>query len=414
MRSTRRTKYLVLWSILGPGLIAGTADNDPSGIAGYSLAGAHYGYSLLWILIPVFLALFLCQDMCARMAAVTGKGLADLIRERFGVRVTLLAMGTLLVANLATTVSEFAGIVSATSVLAGEAARWVVVPVSVAACWWLIARGDYKRFERILIAGAAVLLAYIPSAFLAKPDWSEVGRSLTRIQPPAGGFNAESVIMIVQIIGTTITPWGLFYIQSAMRDKGIRLREIGLARADVGVGSFYTVFIAFFVLIACAATLYVSGIRVEDAAQAAVALEPAAGHLARFLFAFGLLCAGLYGAIIVPLSTSYAVTESLGTESSLGRRVAESPLFIGLYLTQVVVGAAIALSPGMNLLWLIILPNVVGAVLLPIILVMIYRLVNDRALMGEHVNTRLYNALAMLVVSTLVVLSVAMLVMQFV
>ncbi len=414
MRSTRRTKFLVLWSILGPGLIAGTADNDPSGIAGYSLAGAHYGYTLLWILIPVFVALFLCQDMCARMAAVTGKGLADLIRERFGVRITLLAMGTLLVANLATTVSEFAGIVSATNVLAGAMARWIVVPVSVLACWWLIARGDYRRFERILIAGAAVLLAYIPSAFLAKPDWSEVSRSLAQIQPPAGGFDSESVIMIVQIIGTTITPWGLFYIQSAMRDKGIRMRELGLARADVGVGSFYTVFIAFFVLIACAATLFAANIRIEDAAQAAVALEPAAGHLARFLFAFGLLCAGLYGAIIVPLSTSYAVTESLGTESSLGRRVAESPLFIGLWLTQVVLGGAIALSPGMNLLWLIILPNVVGAVLLPIILIMIYRLVNDRTLMGEHVNSRLYNVMAMLVVVTLVVLSIVMLVMQFV
>ncbi len=411
MRSKRRKSLLVWFAVLGPGLIAGTADNDPSGIAGYSMAGAHYGYSMLWMLLPIMLALVICQEMCARMAAVTGKGLADLIRENFGVKTTLLAMSTLLIANVSTCISEFAGIVSASHLLFGPLSHFIIVPLVAFGCWWLVAKGDYRKVERVLIAGASVYLLYIVSAVLAKPEW---GKVLSNFLPnaPRDGVTQDYVWQIIQIIGTTITPWGLFYIQSAMRDRGAKKSDLQDVRIDVGVGSFYTVFIAFFVVVACAATLYAKGIHINDAAQAAVGLRPAAGALAMIVFALGLFNAGWYGALTVPLSTAYAITESLGWESGLGRRVKESPLFLSVFGWQILIAAIISIIPKINLLYLIVLPNIVGGMLLPVILLMILRLANNRELMGNYTNSKFFNAIAYLMTAVLLVLSVVLIAMS--
>ncbi len=407
MRSKRRKSLLVWFAVLGPGLIAGTADNDPSGITGYSMAGAHYGYSMLWMLLPIMLALIISQEMCARMAAVTGKGLADLIRENFGVKVTLLAMSTLLVANVATCVSEFAGVVSASHLMFGPWSHYIVVPLVALGCWWLVSKGDYRKIEKVLLYGASVYLLYIVSAVMAKPEWGAVFNSFLP-KAPVKGYTQDYVWQIIQIIGTTITPWGLFYIQSAMRDRGAKKSDLTDVRVDVGIGSFYTVFIAFFIVVACAATLYTHGIRIQDAAQAAEGLRPAAGALAMGIFAVGLFNAGWYGALTVPLSTAYAITESLGWESGLGRRVKESPLFLAVFGWQILFAAVVSIIPHINLLFLIVLPNIVGGVLLPIILIMILRLANNRDLMGEHVNSKAFNVIAYAMTGVLLVLSVGL------
>jgi NRAMP (natural resistance-associated macrophage protein)-like metal ion transporter len=404
-----KSQLLILLSVVGPGIIAANADNDASGIYGYSLAGAQYGYSMLWVLVLVTISLGVCQEMCARMGAVTGKGLADLIREEYGVKVTLFAMVTLLIANYATTVSEFAGITAAIEMFASPATRgivrWTIVPLVGLGVWLLVTRGSYRRVERVLLYASLIYLAYIASAFMAHPPWGAVLRQT--FWPGKVHLDRDYVFMVINVVGTTITPWGQFYIQSSVRDKGIRAEEYGYTRADVLFGAFFTNFIAFFIIVCCGATLFVRGQvpNFEDAGQVAKALAPAAGFLAAKLFALGLFNASCFGAITVPLSTAYAVTESLGSESGLGRRGREAPLFVGVFTLLIVVSALTVLLGGKNLTFLIILPNIVGAVLLPIILVLMLRLINDKRLMGPYVNSRIYNLIAWITTIVLIVLS---------
>jgi Mn2+/Fe2+ NRAMP family transporter len=409
-RRLRKSQLTLLLSVVGPGIIAANADNDASGIYGYSLAGAQYRYSMLWILVLSTIALGVAQEICARMGAVTGKGLADLIREEYGVKVTLFAMAALLVANFATTVSEFAGILAAVQLFAGPKARFVVLPVVALVVWLVVVRGSYKRLERLLLGASFIYLLYIVSAFLAHPHWQDVLRETVWPNFKAIAPIKDYVFMIVNVIGTTITPWGQFYIQSSVRDKGIQAKEYHLTRIDVLFGAFFTNFIAFFIIVCCGATLFAAGIhQVDDAGQVAKALKPLAGPGAAILFAIGLFNASCFGAITVPLSTAYAITEALGWESGMGRSAREAPLFIGTYTFLIVASVLLVMLFPNNLAALIILPNIVGAVLLPIILILMLKLVNTKRLMGEYTNSRAFNAIAGTTTVVLIVLSFALL-----
>jgi NRAMP (natural resistance-associated macrophage protein)-like metal ion transporter len=410
LRPARRLppRVLLLLSVVGPGIIAANADNDASGIYGYSLAGAQYGYGMLWVLVLVTISLGVCQEICARMGAVTGKGLADLIREEYGVKVTAFAMAALLIANYATTVSEFAGITAAVELFAVPRARFIVVPLVAFVVWLLVTRGNYKRVERILLYASLIYLAYIASAFMAHPPWGTVMRHT--VWPGRIHWDHDYTFMVINVIGTTITPWGQFYIQSSVRDKGIRAEQYGYTRADVLFGAFFTNLIAFFIIVCCGATLFRPGhpANFDDAGQIAIALRPIAGTAAAYLFAFGLFNACCFGAITVPLSTAYAVTESLGSESGLGRRVREAPMFIGVFTLQIVAAVVTVLFGGNNLAFLIILPNIVGGILLPIILILMLRLVNDKRLMGEYTNSPIYNLIAWITTVVLILLSLVL------
>lgn len=407
-------RLVLFFAILGPGIIAANADNDASGIYGYSLAGAQYQYAMLWVLVVSTVALGVAQEMCARMGAVTGKGLADLIREEYGVRITVLAMACLLVANFATTVSEFAGILAAVEIYAGPNARFIILPLVAAMVWFLVARGTYKRLEQILLGASAVYLLYIASAFLSHPNWGHVFSetivpNLRKISPLR-----DYVFMVINVVGTTITPWGQFYIQSSVRDKGITPAQYKVTRLDVFFGAFFTNFIAFFIIVCCGATLYAAGIHdIQDAGQAAKALLPLAGPLATVFFAIGLFNASCFGAIAVPLSTAYAVTEALGWESGVGRRAREAPLFIGTFTFIIAASVLLVMMFPSHLTALIILPNIVGGVLLPVILVLMLRLVNKKRLMGHYTNSRTYNVIAWTTTVVLIALSVILIATNF-
>jgi Mn2+/Fe2+ NRAMP family transporter len=405
-------RMMLVLGVLGPGIIAANADNDASGIYGYSLAGAAYRYEMLWVLVLSTFALGIAQEMCARMGAITGRGLADLIREEYGVKITLLAMAALLIANFATTVSEFAGILAGAQVfLSPIVSRFVVIPLLAVGVWFLVTRGSYRRLEKVLLGASLIYLLYIVSAFMAHPNWHQVLHSTVKPNFHAINPLKDYVFMVINVVGTTITPWGQFYIQSSVRDKGIKPQEYPLLRADVLFGAFFTNFIAFFIIVCCGATLYAAGIHnIDDAGQAAKALAPLAGSGAVILFVIGLVNASLFGAITVPLSTAYAVTESLGWESGVGRQSREAPLFIGIFSFLVAASAILVVLFPNHLTTLILLPNIVGAVLLPIILVLMLLLINKRRLMGRHVNGPIYNVAAWTLTVVLVILSAALLV----
>ncbi len=410
----RQSNIRLFLAILGPGLIAAAADNDATGIYGYSLAGAAYKYEMLWVLVIVTFSLAVMQEIGARMGAVTGKGLADLIREQYGVKITLFAMITLLVANFSTTVAEFAGVEAAAEVFAPNTIRFIVVPLAALAVWLFVTRGSYRSVERPLIIGSAIYFAYVISALLAHPRWGEVLHAT--IAPNFGVIHplGAYIFMVINVVGTTITPWGQFYIQSSVRDKGITTEDYGYERTDVFFGAFFTNFIAYFIIACCGATLFMAGIHnVNDAGQAALALKPLAGGLATILFAIGLLNASLFGAITVPLSTAYAITEALGWESGIGRRIKEAPLFIGIFTFLIAASALIVMFLGKNLTLLIILPNIIGGILLPIILILTIRLVNNREIMGRYTNSRTYNLIAWITVVVLILLSLVLLVTSF-
>ena len=407
------SRLFLFLSILGPGIIAANADNDASGILGYSQAGAQYRYAMLWVLALSTIALGVAQEICARMGAITGKGLADLIREEYGVKVTLFAMATLLVANFATTVSEFAGILAAVELFAGPRARFIALPLVGIMVWLLVSRGTFQRLEKILLGASLIYLFYIGSAYLSHPYWPTVIKetfipNLKDVSPIR-----DYVFMIINVVGTTITPWGQFYIQSSVRDKGVKPEKYHETRVDVLFGAFFTNFIAFFIIVACGATLYKAGIHnLDDAGQAARALKPLAGQWAAVLFGVGLFNASCFGAITVPLSTAYAVTEALGSESGVGRRAREAPLFLGTFSFLIIASVIVVMLFPRHLTTLIILPNIVGAVLLPIILVLMLKLVNEKRIMGDHVNSKAFNVIAWTTTVVLIALSVILLVVN--
>jgi len=383
-------RLIAFLAVLGPGFITANVDNDPGGILTYSQAGAQYGYQLLWTLIPTTIALIVIQEMAARMGAVTGKGLSDLIREEFGLRATFFTMLVLGVADFGNIISEFAGLASGMGIFG--ISKYLVVPAGAVLVWTLIVRGKYKKVERILILASLIYFTYPISAFFAKPDWD---LALKQTFIPTFSSDPNYIILIVGLIGTTITPWMQFYLQAAVVEKGVDTRHYGLCRLDVIVGCIVTDVIAFFIVVACGATIYHSSHHdITDAAQAASALVPFAGKFAAILFAVGLVNASLLSAAILPLATSYNICEGLGFESGIDKRFSEAPIFYWLYTLLILGGAAFVLIPHLPLLKFILFSQVANGILLPFVLVYMLLLVNRPRLMGTFKNKPWQNYIA--------------------
>ncbi len=395
-----RKRILAYLAILGPGMITANAGNDAGGIATFASVGAEFGYRLLWVLIPITISLGIVQEMCARMGAVTGKGLADLIRERFGVRWTALVMLTLLIANGGVTVSEFVGIAAATELFGVP--RFISVPFAAISVWWLVVKGSYQRVERVFLMMSLVFLGYVVSAFLSRPNWTEVAVGLVK---PTFGFDQAFLFTFVAIVGTTISPYMQVYVQSSVVEKGITADNYAETRTDVWVGTLFAILIAFFIVVSTAATLHQYGIRVETAADAARALRPLASRYAETLFAVGLFGASMLAAGVLPLATAYSISEALGFEKGVSRSFREAPIFLGTFTFLVAVGAAIAVIPGLPLIRVLVVTQVINGLLLPVVLFAILRLVNDREIMGAHVNGTIYNAAAWLTAIVVTLLS---------
>jgi Mn2+/Fe2+ NRAMP family transporter len=397
----RRRRLLTYLAILGPGMITANAGNDAGGIATYASAGAEHGYRLLWILLPITISLGIVQEMCARMGAVTGKGLADLIRERFGVRWTAFVMLALLIANGGVTVSEFVGIAAATEIF--SVPRYVSVPIAASAIWWLIVKGSYKRVERVFLLMSLVFLGYVVSAFLAHPDWHAVAVSMVR---PSFSFEPVYLFTIVALVGTTISPYMQVYVQSSVVEKGVTVEDYTETKIDVWAGTVFSICIALFIIVSTAATLHRRGMHIESAADAAVALRPLAGPYAQTLFAIGLFGASMLAAGVLPLATAYSISEALGFEKGVSRTFREAPIFIGVFTFLIAVGAAIAVIPELPLIRVLLVTQVINGLLLPVILIAVLRLVNNRELMGAHVNGPIYNLAAWLTTAVVCALSI--------
>lgn len=392
-------------AILGPGIITSTVDNDATGIAGYALAGARYGYGMLWVLLLCTVALAVIQEMAGRMGAATGKGLADLIREQFGVRITVLAMVALLIANAATIVAEFAGIASAAEILG--ISRYIAVPLAALAVWFLVVWGSYRRVERVLLAGSAIFLVYVIAGFVVHPDWGAVLHSSV---VPSFQFSPGYLTVFIGLIGTTITPWMQFYQQATVVDKGISAEDYPFERWDIWIGACILDVAAVFIIVVTGATLFVHHVPINTAADAAEALRPLAGRFASLLFALGLLNASLMAGAVLPLSTSYALSEAFGLERGVNRGFREAPAFLGLYSGLIAVGALTVLLPHAPLFALLWLPNVGGGILLPLILLLMLKLVNTRRLMGDLTNGPINNLIAGSTAAAIVAVTVIFLV----
>jgi Mn2+/Fe2+ NRAMP family transporter len=383
-------RLAAFFAVMGPGFITANVDNDPGGILVYSQAGAKFGYSLLWTLIPTTIALIVVQEMAARMGAVTGKGLSDLIREEFGLRVTFFTMAVLGLADLGNIAAEFAGIASGMGIFG--ISKYLSVPIGAAVVWFVIVRGSYKPVERIFILLSLIYFTYPISAFLAHPDWPQ---ALRRTVIPEWNANPDYLVMIVALMGTTVTPWMQFYLQASIVEKGITEKHFSLSRWDVILGCIVTDVVAFFIVVACAATLYKSGHgEIHDAAEAALALAPFAGKFATVLFAIGLVNASMLSAAILPLATAYNVCEGLGFESGVDKRFSQAPVFYGFYTFLIVVSAGAVLIPRLPLLKLILYSQVVNGVLIPFVLIFMLILVNKRGLMGDWKNGMWANVIA--------------------
>ena len=399
-----RRGLIAFLAVMGPGLIAGIAGNDAGGITTYSVMGATTGLTLLWVFPITILILAVVQEIAARLGVVTGQGLSDLIRDRFGVRWTAFAMVVLLVANLANTVAEFSGAAAALDIFG--VSRYVTVPVVAVAIWALVLFSSYRTVERVFLAVSLVFVAYIFSAILAHPDWSQVGHAL--ITPNLSGLSPSILLLIVGVVGTTITPYMQFYLQSAVAEKGIGEEELVLEQADAVGGAVWTNVIAVFIVIATALTIYAVGGTITSASDAAKALEPVAGNLAEVLFAIGLFGASVLAATIMPISTSFVICEAFGWESGVGNRFSDARAFFGIYTFVLAVGALVVLIPGIDLLPVILASQYLQGLLLPIVLVFMVLLVNDKVLMGRHANGRIANLLAWLSVGLVIVLDVVL------
>jgi NRAMP (natural resistance-associated macrophage protein)-like metal ion transporter len=399
-----RYRLLALFAIIGPGFITANVDNDPGGILTYSQAGAKYGYTLLWTLIPTTVALIVVQEMAARMGAITGKGLSDLIREEFGLRMTFFTMIVLGLADFCTIVAEFAGLASGMGVFG--ISKYIAVPLGAGLVWTVIVRGSYKPVERVLLIFSMIYFAYPISAVLAHPDWK---LALKQTVIPQFSSDPGYLVVIIGLIGTTITPWMQFYLQASIVEKGVSKRNYGLSRIDVIFGCIVTDVIAFFIVVACAATIFHSQHReITDVADAAKALVPFAGKFAAILFAVGLVNASLMSAAILPLATSYNICEGLGFESGIDRSFGQAKIFYGLYTTLIVCGAGAVLLPGLPLLKVILLSQVLNGILLPFVLVFMLILINREHLMGEYKNGPWGNSIAIATSVIMVLLTIAL------
>src|SRR5487761_7694 len=405
-----RRNLLIFLAVVGPGIITANVDNDAGGILTDSQAGAMYGYSLLWTLVPITIALIVVQEMVARMGVVSGKGLADLIREEYGFRTTFFLMLMLLTADLGNTISEFAGLASGMGVLG--VSRYIAVPLGALIVWLLVVKGTYRMVEKVFLVACLFYIAYPISCFLAHPDWS---LAVKNTLVPSFQFNATYLYMTIGLVGTTIAPWMQFYLQSAVVEKGIEVKHYKQSRMDVIFGCLMTDIVAFFIIAACAATIYVSGHRnITDAGQAAMALRPLAGRAATLLFAFGLCNAALFSACILPLATAYYVCEGLGLEAGINKRPREAPAFYSLYTGLIVFGAlAVIVLSEQKQVPVILLSQVINGILLPFVLIFMLRLVNRKDLMGDYTNSHLFNVIAWITCVVMIGLTLVLIVSSF-
>jgi NRAMP (natural resistance-associated macrophage protein)-like metal ion transporter len=392
---------LIFLAVLGPGIITGSVDNDAGGITTYSVAGASYGYTLLWTLIPAFIILMVVQEMNARMGVVTGKGLADLIRENFGIKITFFIFLGLVAADIGNTATEFAGVAGSMAIFG--VSKYISVPLAAIAVWFLVVKGNYKIAERIFLLFSFCLLSYIVSALLAKPEWHQIGAAFLR---PAMHVNKEYLSMVLGIIGTTIAPWMQFYMQSAVMEKGIKVEEYKFVFWDVIIGCTATIVVAFFIIVACAATLHANGITINEAKDAAVSLKPFAGIFASQLFAFGLFVASIFSATILPLATAFYVCEAFGFEAGINKKLKEAPQFYTLFTSIILISIGIILMPNAPLIAITIWTQVINAMLLPVVLISMILMVNNKRLMGQYTNNRFQNAVGWSTTVTLIALTV--------
>src|SRR5512136_2883252 len=402
-----RTSLIIFLGVLGPGIITSNVDNDAGGIYTYSVAGARFGYSLLWALIPITIALIVVQEMVARMGVVTGKGLADLIREEYGFRTTFILMVLLLLTNWGNTVSEFAGLASGMSIF--HVSRFISVPLGAIAVWLLVVRGTYRVVEKVFLAACVFYVSYLISGFLAHPDW-KLASFGTLV--PTMRLGTDHLYMIIGLVGTTIAPWMQFYLQAAVVEKGIKLENYVQSRWDVIIGCIIVDVVAFFIIVACAATIHSGGNQqINNAADAAMALKPLAGRAASALFAFGLINASLFAASILPLATAYTVCEGLGFESGIDKRPHEAPVFYSLYTGLIVLGGlAVLVLSETRQISMILFSQVANGILLPLVLLFMLRLCNREDLMGPYRNTRTFNIIAWTTCIVLIVLTVLLVV----
>jgi NRAMP (natural resistance-associated macrophage protein)-like metal ion transporter len=396
-------KIILFLAILGPGIITGSVDNDAGGITTYSIAGALYGYNLLWTLIPSFIVLVVIQEMNARMGIVTGKGLADLIRENAGVKVTLFIFIGLLIADIGNTTTEFAGVAGSMEIFG--VSKYISVPVVSLIIWFLVVKGNYKFAERIFLIFSVALLLYVVSALMGKPHWSEIGHSIIR---PQMKLNTRSISIIIGIIGTTIAPWMQFYMQSSVIEKGLKMKNYKYTLIDIVVGCIATVVVAFFIIVSCASTLHVNGIQINEAKDAALALKPLAGSIASEVFAFCLFIASVFSATILPLATAFYVCEAFGFEAGIDKKWDEAREFYILYTSILVIAAGIILLPNAPLILISLWSQVANGILLPVVLVCMILLVNNKKIMGKYVNKPLNNIIGWSAVAVLVGLSVTL------
>ncbi len=408
-RNLSEYRFFAYLAVLGPGIIAANAGNDAGGIATYSTVGAKYGYTLLWVFIPMVFSLIVIQEMCVRMGVITGQGLADLIRERFGVRLTVLVMLALLIANMGIIVSEFVGVAQASELLG--VSRYLTIPFVSVLIWWIVVKGTQKRVEQVFLVISLVFVCYIFAAFLSNPDWSRVG---TEFVTPTVNLDPAYIFMVVALIGTTITPFMQFFVQSSAVENGMDEEDLSLARADVIIGTIFAMMIAAFIVIATATTLNSQGItEIDSAATAAEALAPLAGVYAKYLFAFGLFGASLLAMGVLPLATAYSISEALGFEKGLSRSFREAPIFLGTFTGLVLIGAIIALIPNIPQIKLLLLTQAINGLLLPFILVTVVTLSSSKEIMGEHKNSRIFNIIAWIITIVVSCLSLVLLAQTF-
>jgi len=408
IRKIKDRRIFVILAVIGPGVIAGNAGNDAGGIATYSIVGAREGYGLLWVLVLITVALAVIQEMSSRMGVVTGKGFGDLVREQFGVKVTLAIMLLFIVANLTVTIAEFAGIAASMELFGVH--KNISVPLAAFLVWLVVVKGNFKQVERFLLLISMTYLTYVVSGVMSNPPWHEVAR---QIALPRIRMDSDYILLFITMVGTTITPYMQFYLQSAVVDKGVRIEEYGYAKFDVYAGAFMTIFIAFFIVLATGTILHPAGIVVDSAEEAAQALQPLAGPFASHLFAVGLLNASVLAAFVLPLATAYGLSEAFGWESGVNKSFREAPQFLGFYTAFIVIGAGVIMIPDAPLIKIMFLSQTVNGVLLPFVLIIMLRLVNDPSVMGEYVNSRRMNIISWITVSILILLTVMLLVTSF-
>ncbi len=396
---------IIFLGVMGPGIITANVDNDAGGITTYSLAGSQFGYSLMWLFIPMFVALAVIQEMGVRLGIVSGRGLADLIRERVGIKITVILMFALLLTNFGNVLAEFSGIAVSSGIF--NVPRFVALPVAALFVWLLVVKGNYKSVEKVFLLASALYISYIVAGYLAQPNWALAAKNIVF---PQLSLSTAYITMVIGVIGTTIAPWQMFYIQASIVEKGVSLKNLKYSKIDAVFGAMAVNVIAFFIVIACAATIFTHGIPVNNVADISKALVPLAGNYASILFAFGFLNASLFAASILPLATSYFVCEMLGFEAGVNKGFREAPVFHGLYLGLILMAVIIIMFPNAPLLSILFFSQVANGLLLPFILIFMLILINDKKIMGEHVNSKLFNYIAGITIAILIGLSIALVV----